>query len=432
MITIKKENYFSEPGRCSANEDSFAYIPGSTYLVCDGTGGTNKGDVASQIVVKSFVENFRSVPNSSVDHVLRLTESLITKYVSEHPDSEGMGSTLAFAQIRNDGVYIAWIGNSRIYQFRNGELIYFTADHNWSGEAIRAGILTPEEAVNHPKSEIVTRLIQGTHKATRAESGLLTDVKRGDVFLLCSDGVAEAWSNEELVALFKFSGDLDELRAQLISKCSQYSDDNYTGIILQVHDARIPSDGTIPYAADTEIEQLLPNSSAPSMKNFSETRQEITIDSNNKEKLSNEEFTTPVRSIQLKKYIGYAVLLFMIGIVFWKWPSKTTKCPGELLSSGVVVSKDTLKTSEALPAFDTINKNSDKRTQVKPLITKKKAEMKSDSSVNSGQKDPEKNTNAKNNLKKRKKKKNKSTEKNSGSDNNTSPKDNQIKKTQGN
>jgi hypothetical protein len=152
-----------------------------------------------------------------------------------------MATTLTFSQPRKDGILAAWVGDSRIYQFRNGRILYQTEDHSWVNEAIKAGIITKSEGVGHPKSNIITRAIQGSEKPTQIEWSLLSDVCKGDYFLHCSDGVLESWSNEELEVLFAQGFSSAEIMARMEKECEMNSRDNSTAILYEVEFADISS-----------------------------------------------------------------------------------------------------------------------------------------------------------------------------------------------
>ena len=104
-----------------------------------------------------------------------------------------MGTTLTFLAFCTDGVLVAHIGDSRVYQFRRGQGVVFrTRDHSLVEDLIAAGELTPDEARTHPRRNIITRAVQPHQESpVRATFRVLTDVRRGDLFLLCSDGVTE-------------------------------------------------------------------------------------------------------------------------------------------------------------------------------------------------------------------------------------------------
>lgn len=252
MITIKKQVSFSELGRRTNNEDNYGFIEGSSFVVCDGVGGSEKGEIASDIVVSTFLNAYKSDVFSSAQDVVSLSEKALSNYISENPDSFGMATTLTFLQVRPGGIYVAWVGDSRIYQFRNGEIIFQTRDHSWVNEALDAGILTPEEAINHPKGNIITRAIQGEHKSVQVQDEFLANVQSGDIFFLCSDGVLESWTNDDLSALMGQSDDLLSLEKSLKSECALHSRDNHTAIILQI-ESNVPKE-----RESTPIHQAIP------------------------------------------------------------------------------------------------------------------------------------------------------------------------------
>jgi serine/threonine protein phosphatase PrpC len=254
MITIKEHLGFSEQGKRSNNEDCYGFIDGMIYLVCDGVGGAEKGEVASQIVVDTFLNEYKLNFSASAQNVVLKAEQNLSEYLENNEQANGMATTLAFLQKRAEGIYLAWVGDSRIYQFRNGKIIYKTRDHSWVNEAFDAGIITEEEAVNHPKSNIITRAIQSSLKPVKVDEVFLTNVCSGDFFLLCSDGVLEAWKDEDFVALFGQTNDIGEIKDVVIAECSNYSRDNYTSIVLQIEKGNQPLN--FPFDSDLMIEAI--------------------------------------------------------------------------------------------------------------------------------------------------------------------------------
>jgi serine/threonine protein phosphatase PrpC len=239
MIKITNQGYLSELGKRANNEDNFALIKGSTFVVCDGVGGAEKGEIASEIVSKYFVESYNLDPLADANVVLKNAEAKLSNYIANNPDAMGMATTLTFSQVRDNGIYVAWVGDSRIYQFRNGQIIFRSTDHSWVNDALKAGIITKEEAINHPKSNIITRAVQGNHKPTSADTGLLTDILKGDLFFQCTDGVLETWNDDDLQALFTAINDPDKILEKLKKECEQYSKDNFTAIVYRIEEASI-------------------------------------------------------------------------------------------------------------------------------------------------------------------------------------------------
>jgi len=237
MIKVSGQGYISELGKRENNEDNCALIKGASYIVCDGVGGAEKGEVASEITVRYFIEAFKENAYSDANQVLKIVEAKLSDYINVHPEAAEMGTTLTFSQVRDDGIYVAWCGDSRIYQFRNGSIIFQTTDHSWVNDALIAGIITPEEAVNHPKSNVITRAVKGSHKPTMADTMLLTDIQSSDLFLHCSDGILETWSDDDLKALFSTENDPGKILEIIKRECLKQSKDNFTAIVYQIDEA---------------------------------------------------------------------------------------------------------------------------------------------------------------------------------------------------
>lgn len=173
-----------------------------------------------------------------VNLALQKAEAKLTDYITQNPESMGMASTLVMASVQPNGLLVAWVGDSRLYQFRKGQVIFKTNDHSWVNEALAAGILTPEEAINHPKSNVITRAIQGEHKSVEAQEVWLNDIKKNDCFLLCSDGVLETWSDEDLGVLFANMDEVESIANKIKDECLHTSKDNNTAIIFKIEEVQ--------------------------------------------------------------------------------------------------------------------------------------------------------------------------------------------------
>ena len=106
MIKVKKQYTVSELGKRNNNEDNFGYVHGTTFVVCDGVGGSNMGEGASELTVKTFIDAFNKNPNADASDVLKLAEFNISDHIVKHPNLEGMATTLTFSQIKDNGVYL--------------------------------------------------------------------------------------------------------------------------------------------------------------------------------------------------------------------------------------------------------------------------------------------------------------------------------------
>ncbi len=234
MLKVKESAFLTDVGKRANNEDAFGFIDGFIYVVCDGVGGNEKGEIASRIVKDTFLDFSKSQFDFPLEEGLRFSEGNLSQYLEENPDARGMATTLTVLQLLSDSIHIAWVGDSRIYQFRKGSILYKTEDHSWVNEAVMAGIITPEEAINHPKSNIITRAVQGQFKPTELATNVLTDVDEDDIFLLCSDGILESWSDEELNNLFFTENDCNKIVTLLKERCAIHSRDNYTALVIKM------------------------------------------------------------------------------------------------------------------------------------------------------------------------------------------------------
>jgi serine/threonine protein phosphatase PrpC len=233
-IAVSSFDYYSSIGQRQNNEDNFGIIKNEVFVVCDGVGGSQKGEKASELVVEGILSSYKNNPDSSIFSVIEEIERRMTSHQELNPESTGMSTTLVFLQNLKHSIYIAWCGDSRIYQIRNGKIIYQSVDHSWVNEAVHAGIISAEEAINHPKSNVITRAIQGAHKPAKIEDKQLTDIEDGDHFLLCSDGVLESLNDQSIEKLFSSSSDTKSIVEGIKKACENQSRDNNTAIVLQI------------------------------------------------------------------------------------------------------------------------------------------------------------------------------------------------------
>lgn len=245
QITLGKPLAVSDKGRRTNNED--AVFPSSElvspndrlYLVCDGVGGSNRGEVASALtceVFHSFFQTFLTgIPDDQfVQKAIQYVETCFDKYITEHPDASGMATTMTMLYFTQESILAAHIGDSRIYQFRKGELIFRTEDHSLVNSWVKLGRITKEEAASHPQKNIILRAIQGSSRPTEADVVSLTDIEAGDLFFMCTDGVTESWSDRDLEELFSVPMPLEHIKQQLVEKCFQNSRDNFSFYLIPI------------------------------------------------------------------------------------------------------------------------------------------------------------------------------------------------------
>ncbi len=245
-IEINKPIALNEIGQRENNEDSLypkineASNTDSLFIVCDGVGGSAKGEVASSIVCNEipayFIANkLISSDESSVKLAVEKAETSIDKYLVENPMAHGMGTTLTLLHLHENGATIAWCGDSRVYQIRGEEILYKTIDHSFVNEMLKAGVITPEEAIDHPKKNVITRAIQGQSvKKAKVDVHIIDDIKKGDLFFLCSDGVLESFDDTKLVDLLSGEITLEQKAKEVKEVCEKNSKDNFTFYLVEV------------------------------------------------------------------------------------------------------------------------------------------------------------------------------------------------------
>jgi len=193
------------------NEDACFVIPShDVYIVADGVGGNNSGEIASRTAVSEIAgfvkDNDWSACGSDEEifgffyETLEKTNSIIYSAGFENPQHRGMATTIVTAYIRDYNAYISNIGDSRAYLFRDGELRKITNDHTYVNELIEKGLITEKEAENHKQKNVITRALGADRQA--APDFYKVPLVKDDVLMLCSDGlygeVAEEKMNEIL------------------------------------------------------------------------------------------------------------------------------------------------------------------------------------------------------------------------------------------
>lgn len=190
-------------GRCTPNDRLF--------ILCDGMGGHEKGEVASNTVCEAMSDYIlkRWKPSMPLSDML-LKDALNYAFDALDAKDDGgerkMGTTMTFLCFHAAGVTVAHIGDSRVYQLRpshNGmpaQIVFRTKDHSLVNDLIAVGEITEEEAKNHPQKNVITRAMQpGQQPRVNADIKHLTDVKAGDYFYMCSDGMLEQTSDDNLL-----------------------------------------------------------------------------------------------------------------------------------------------------------------------------------------------------------------------------------------
>lgn len=244
-ITLEKPLGISDKGKRKNNEDCIfplseeSVVSDRLFLVCDGVGGSEKGEVASFMacdVIQTFFKTFlKEAPDTSfIRKCVQYVEACFDNYVESYPEAKGMATTLAMLYVSDESVFAVHIGDSRIYQFRKGKIIFRTEDHSLVNSWVKMGCITPEEAQHHPQKNVILRAIQGTNHPAEADVAELKNIEDGDYFLLCSDGVVESFSDDELEQIFITTNRTSDIKEKLMEKCLLHSRDNFSFYLIQV------------------------------------------------------------------------------------------------------------------------------------------------------------------------------------------------------
>ena len=228
------------------NEDSFFVCNESIgklrnlYIVADGMGGHQAGEIASAAAVSFFCDYIRQNPYSPryteelLGEAARISNDKVFALSMEDAARNGMGTTLSVCCVDDDNLYYAQIGDSRIYLFRDGNIQQLTEDHTFVEEMVRSGRMTAEEAQNSPSRHMLTRAL-GTDCGVLADVGYVP-VADGDVLLLCSDGLTNMCDDGELAALLSGEGTLAEKAESLVAKALAGGGyDNVTVVLVSIY-----------------------------------------------------------------------------------------------------------------------------------------------------------------------------------------------------
>jgi serine/threonine protein phosphatase PrpC/cytoskeletal protein RodZ len=255
-VRISQPLGFSQSGSRPNNEDAFFPEPQQAtpqqrwFLVCDGVGGAERGEVASQMAVTQFDAYFRQNPvavatDTYIQQALTTVQDAFDAYLAANPQAEGMGTTLTLLYIHEAGATVAHLGDSRVYLVRKGEIEWRTDDHSYVNELVKAGVLKPADAQRHPQRNVITRAIQGGEKRAEAAVQIINDLQPGDYFFLCTDGVLERITDELLENTLGSLNTDDEKLRMLWGFCHGQTRDNFTGYLIPI--AAVTGDVAAPY-----------------------------------------------------------------------------------------------------------------------------------------------------------------------------------------
>ncbi len=215
------------------NEDTFGYRD-TLFVIADGMGGHQAGEVASAIAVETVLAvEMDADPVASLRRAVLSANSAILEEMAKNEDFSGMGTTVAILLLKTDQAFISHVGDSRIYQLAEGNLVQLTNDHSFVAELIKNGSITEEEAKIHPQRNVLTRAL-GTEGHLEFEVNSFS-IHSGDKFLLCSDGLTGIVDEKKIKEIL-MSGKTPQIIAdQLVEQANKDGGtDNISVIVIEV------------------------------------------------------------------------------------------------------------------------------------------------------------------------------------------------------
>lgn len=226
------------------NEDAILAKPEiGLWAVADGMGGHLVGDVASSKIISALDAvkphaDLNAYVNAVEDAVLDVNDRML-EYAQVMFESGTMGSTLVVLLVKERVGVCLWIGDSRLYRFRNQQLVQISRDHSQVEEMIELGLLSRESAEDYPHKNVITRAV-GVEKQLYVDINVFT-TQIGDTFLLCSDGLYNCVSDEDLQQVLSLR-DTDVMASQLIDNAlANGAPDNVSVIVVQGTAGKVPS-----------------------------------------------------------------------------------------------------------------------------------------------------------------------------------------------
>ncbi|PHV71805.1 serine/threonine protein phosphatase [Sporanaerobium hydrogeniformans] len=218
------------------------------YIVADGMGGHRAGGTASRLAIESFLEYIQEHTSANIqtrEDVLRLLKMgilhanhIIFKQASTHEECKGMGTTFTVATIIEEILYLAHVGDTRLYLVNEKSIYQATTDHSLVQEMVENGYISQSEISEHPQRHIITRAV-GTYEKVKVDT-LMYDMDRVEYILLCSDGLTTMLTDAVIHQIvYAHQSDLGEIVDQLINEANeQGGSDNIAVIIAKKYEVR--------------------------------------------------------------------------------------------------------------------------------------------------------------------------------------------------
>jgi protein phosphatase len=223
-------------GRRPTNEDSMLVdLSLGLFVVADGMGGHNAGEVASAIAVRALQEFVRqtAVPlESSLAEALSLANEEVFHAASTRAEYDGMGTTVVAALVDADRVVFGSVGDSRIYRWHDGTLTQLTRDDSWVSRVLPEEIMSAEDAQRHPMRHVLTKVV-GLREELEPAVGT-SPFLPGDLLVMCSDGLHGSLADAEIAGDVTIAGDVADIAQRLVDHAlAGGASDNVTVVVVR-------------------------------------------------------------------------------------------------------------------------------------------------------------------------------------------------------
>ncbi len=206
------------------------------FVISDGMGGYQAGEIASEIASKAILEEFEAIQSfhfeEDIYKLLDRANDAILDYVKEHPECRGMGTTVVVAYLGEDKLHLANVGDSRGYGVNKSSIKQLTQDHSLVAELVKIGSISAEEAESHPDRNIITSALGVEHKYEVFIQSF--DVHEFDYVLLCSDGLSNMVTSQEILNVFQ-NVSFESIPEKLVEMANaQGGKDNITVLCIEL------------------------------------------------------------------------------------------------------------------------------------------------------------------------------------------------------
>ena len=216
------------------------------FIVCDGVGGSENGEIASRLISEFMARRLVEYSDTQmsadmINELLTEARQKLMDFAEEQGLNDDMATTFSLVILYDQKAFIAWCGDTRVYHLRGGEALYKTEDHSLVNTLVKEGEITEEEARLHPQKNIILRAIKADASPIDADGHWIKDLRDGDYFMLCTDGLLENVTDKDIKFLLNQN---DKGKIDLVKSFQQFcfnkTRDNYSMYLIKIRLAKMP------------------------------------------------------------------------------------------------------------------------------------------------------------------------------------------------